>query len=162
MNLNPGSIRFCPLCGAPIDQALKFGKMRPYCDQCHYIHFEDPKVAVAVFVEDQGKILLVKRANDPEKGKWALPAGYVDRGEAPATAAIRETEEETGLIVTISHLIDVLFDSGNIVILYGAAVQGGALCARDDAEEACWFTAAELPPLAFRSTQILVERWQQR
>jgi len=54
-------------------------------------------VAVAVLIERDGKVLLVRRANTPQKGMWTLPAGFVDAGEDPAQAAERECLEETGL-----------------------------------------------------------------
>jgi 8-oxo-dGTP diphosphatase len=153
------SVRFCPRCGQPIAQQLKFGKMRPVCPACGYIHFDDPKVAVVVFVEQDGKVLLILRGVDPQRGKWAFPAGYVDRGEDPAQAAVREMAEETGLSVEITRLIDVTFDNGIIVIMYAAQVVGGALQAQDDADDARWFGPADLPELAFRSTQVLITAW---
>jgi ADP-ribose pyrophosphatase YjhB (NUDIX family) len=153
------SVRFCPHCGQPIAQQLKYGKMRPVCPACGYIHFDDPKVAVVVFVEQDGKVLLILRGTDPQRGKWDCPAGYVDRGENPAQAAVRETAEETGLSVEITRLIDVTFDNGIIVIWYAAQVVGGALQAQDDAADARWFGPADLPELAFRSTQVLITAW---
>jgi ADP-ribose pyrophosphatase YjhB (NUDIX family) len=104
-------------------------------------------------------VLLILRGVDPQRGKWDCPAGYVDRGEDPAQAAVRETAEETGLRVEIARLIDVLFDNGIIVILYAAQVVGGALRAQDDAADARWFGPLDLPELAFRSTQVLITTW---
>jgi ADP-ribose pyrophosphatase YjhB (NUDIX family) len=153
------SIRFCPHCGQPIAQQVKFGKVRPVCPACGYIHFDDPKVAAVVFIEQDDKVLLILRGIDPQRGKWDCPAGYVDRGEDPAQAAVRETAEETGLRVEIARLIDVLFDNGIIVILYAAQVVGGALRAQDDAADARWFGPLDLPELAFRSTQVLITTW---
>ncbi len=152
-------IRFCPRCGQPIGQQVRFGKVRPVCPACGYIHFSDPKVAVVVFVEQDCKVLLVLRGVDPQRGKWALPAGYVDRGEDPALAAVRETAEETGLNVEITRLIDVMFDDGIIVIMYAAQVVGGTLRAQDDADDARWFGPDDLPELAFRSTQVIITAW---
>lgn len=118
------------------------------------------KVAVAVFIRHEERVLLVLRANEPERGKWALPAGYVDRGEDPRVAAAREVLQETGLQVRVTRLIDVLYE-GVIVILYAAEVIGGELCAADDAAEARWFARQELPEVAFRSTRQVIAAWQQ-
>jgi 8-oxo-dGTP diphosphatase len=153
------SICFCPHCGQPIGQQVRFGQMRPVCPACGYVHFSDPKVAVVVFIEQESKVLLVLRGVDPQRGKWALPAGYVNRGEDPVQAAVRETAEETGLSVEITRLIDVMFDNGVIVIMYTAKVMGGTLRAQDDADDACWFGPDDLPELAFRSTQVLITAW---
>ncbi|MFQ3534547.1 MAG: NUDIX hydrolase [Aggregatilineales bacterium] len=152
-------ILYCPHCGAHTAQLERFGKLRPVCPTCGYVHFEDPKVAVAVFIRRQDEILLVLRANDPERGKWALPAGYVDRGEDPRAAAEREVLQETGLQVQVTRLIDVIYE-GVIVIIYEASVIGGKLCAADDAAEARWFTRQALPEIAFRSTQQVLAAWR--
>lgn len=159
------SIQFCPRCGTAVTEQLKFGKLRPVCPACDHIYFANPKVAAAVFIEGQDQahrqILLVKRSMDPGKGKWALPAGFIDFGESPTDAAIREAAEETGLNVEIMRLIDVMFGSNDntIVITYAARVIGGTLSAADDAEEVRWFGADELPELAFQSTHTVVAAW---
>jgi ADP-ribose pyrophosphatase YjhB (NUDIX family) len=57
---------------------LAFGQMRRVCKKCSFVHFDDPKVAAVVFIEQNERILLVRRAMNPERGKWALPAGYID------------------------------------------------------------------------------------
>jgi len=153
------AIQFCPRCGHPIEDQLRFGKTRPVCPSCDYIHFSDPKVAVTVFVEHEGKILLVQRGVDPHRGEWALPAGFVDRGEDPAQAAAREVLEETHVEVRTIGVTDVMFDGGVIVIMYRAEVCGGEAKADDDAEAVGWFGPDDLPEVAFRSTQILIDQW---
>jgi len=116
---------------------------------------------VALFIEQGDRILLVKRGVDPKRGKWALVAGFVDYGEAPEEAAIREAGEETGLEVTIDRLMDVSYDADNstIVIMYAAKIVGGTLIAADDVDEVAWFGVDNLPELAFESTQRLVSAW---
>jgi ADP-ribose pyrophosphatase YjhB (NUDIX family) len=141
-----------------------YGRTRPVCPACGYVHFDDPKVAAAVVVEQEGKILLVRRAYEPEQGKWSLPAGFVDADEDPQQAAVRECLEETGLCVRILGLMDVIYGrehprGASIVIVYRAEVEGGTLAAGDDAGEVGLFDASALPPLAFRATQHVVERW---
>lgn len=141
-----------------MQEAEIFGKLRPTCPACGTVRFQDPKVAAAAFVVQGGRVLLVQRSFGPESGKWALPAGFVDRGEDPARAAERETHEETGVQVVVTKVIDVIFD-GLIVIIYAAQVVGGALHPGDDAADACWFGPDQLPELAFRSTQLLIQQW---
>ena len=97
-------IKFCPRCGAKVTPEDKFGMMRPVCPQCGWIHFIDPKVAAAVLIEQDGCILLVRRASEPFRGLWTLPAGFVNGGEDPAEAAARECLEETGLSVNVTHV----------------------------------------------------------
>ncbi len=135
--------------------------MRPVCPACGYVHFVDPKVAVVILIESRNQVLLVRRGIDPERGRWALPGGFVDFGEDPALAAIREAKEETGLDVRITRLLSVMKppDVVTIVIAYAATPVGGELAAGDDAEHAAWFTAENLPDLAFQSTQLLLTTW---
>lgn len=158
-------IKFCPECGHGVEHRQVYGAMRPVCSNCGRVHFVDPKVAVGLVIARQGQLLLVRRANDPEKGKWSVPAGFVDAGEDPARAAEREALEETGLQVRIAGLLDVHGRQGDtegadILIVYRADVIGGALCPGDDAAEAGYFSPEALPELAFASTQRVVERWK--
>jgi ADP-ribose pyrophosphatase YjhB (NUDIX family) len=154
------------MCGTALEQQHHAGKLRPACPNCGHIVFFDPKVAVVVFTMQNNKILLVKRAVDPGKGRWTFPAGFVDAGEDPKEAARREILEETGLEIEINRLIDVFArnadDGGtaDIIIAYAAHVTGGALQANDDAEAVAWFAAHDLPELVFATTEILVQRWQ--
>ena len=101
-------IHFCPRCGCGVVREEKFGHVRPVCPQCGWIHFSDPKVAAAVLLEKNGRILLVRRVNEPYRGLWTLPAGFVNGGEDPAEAAARECFEETGLKVHVTRILDVI------------------------------------------------------
>lgn len=70
--------------------------------------FVNPKVAAAVLIEKDGRVLLVRRANEPYRGLWTLPAGFVNGNEDPAEAAARECLEETGLSVHVTRVLDVI------------------------------------------------------
>jgi len=136
--------------------------LRTVCPQCDWVHFADPKVAAAVIVEQDGAVLLVRRANSPQRGLWTLPAGFVDAGEDPAHAAERECEEETGLHVQVTGLVDVLYGQehargAHILIVYRASVLDGKLQARDDVDQAAFFERSNLPPLAFSTTRRLLQ-----
>jgi 8-oxo-dGTP diphosphatase len=156
-------IKFCPRCGAPVQTQFHFGRERPICPSCGWVHFADPKVAAAVLVESEGRVLLVQRANDPFKGCWTVPAGFVDAGEDPAEAAVRECFEETGLTVQITGLIEIIAGrehprGSDFVIFYRGQAEGGELNAGDDASAAGWFERGNLPQLAFQSTAYLLTR----
>jgi 8-oxo-dGTP diphosphatase len=150
-------INFCPRCGAGMTYEDKFGMVRPVCPQCGWIYFSDPKVAAAVLVEEDGRVLLVRRANDPYRGLWTLPAGFVNKGEDPAEAAARECLEETGLSVKVTRVLDVIAGrehkrGADFIIVYLAEVVSGELMPSDDADAVEWFTRNNLPPLAFMAT----------
>jgi ADP-ribose pyrophosphatase YjhB (NUDIX family) len=127
------------------------------------MHFADPKVAVGVLVEQDGKVLLVQRANDPFKGLWTLPAGFVNADEDPAAAAARECLEESGLAIQITGIIDIRFGrehprGSDFIIIYRGQTIGGELHAGDDASAAEWFERGQLPGLAFQSTKDILEK----
>ncbi|MCY4538012.1 MAG: NUDIX domain-containing protein [Chloroflexi bacterium] len=155
---------FCPTCGNALARRRHSGRDRPYCLNCETPIYFDPKVAVVVFLERNGEVLLIRRAVEPGKGKWALPAGFVDYDEAPEDAAARETLEETSLNVRIDKLLDVFprKDDGlaDIVIAYSATILSGEACAGDDAAEVGWFTSDSLPTLVFYPSITLTARWR--
>ncbi|HEU0137627.1 MAG TPA: NUDIX hydrolase [Flavobacterium sp.] len=108
------------------------------------------------------KVLLIKRKNNPYKGKWALPGGFVDEHEDLQAAAARELQEETGLKVNTlqqfhtfgkphrdprSHTISVAY--------HGFADQDAKAEAADDADDAAWFDVRNLPELAFDHDEII-------
>jgi ADP-ribose pyrophosphatase YjhB (NUDIX family) len=151
-------VKFCPRCGTEMTHEHRFDMVRPVCPQCTWIHFQDPKVAAAVLVEKEGSVLLVRRVNEPFRGLWTLPAGFVNGGEDPAEAAARECLEETGLCVRVTRVWDVISGreherGADFIIVYHAEVVGGEMMPADDADAVDWFARDALPPLAFRATQ---------
>lgn len=162
---DPDEFKFCPACGTPLVPRGSMRKSQPACPGCGRVFFRDPKVAAAALVEREGKVLLVRRVNVPERGKWSLPAGFVDRGEDPRRAAERECLEETGLVVRVADLLEVVYGAehpagADLVLIYRAEIAGGDVEARDDADAAGFFGPLEVPPLAFHATRIALERWQ--
>lgn len=156
-------VNFCPRCGSGVINALHFGRIRPTCPKCEWIFFSDPKVAVAVVVFRKGEVLLVRRINQPQQGLWTLPAGFVDAGEDPRVAAVRECLEETGLVVKITQLIDVLSGQehergADILIVYQGDISSGELIPGDDADRAAFFELDKLPSLAFNSTKAIINQ----
>ena len=144
---------WCSTCAAALDTSGR----HPVCTGCGQVHHRDPKVGVGVVaLDEQGRLLLVRRAVGPGKGLWALPAGFVDAGEDPRVAAARETLEETGLVVEVGRVVEV-YPTGStrgasFFLAFQARVVGGVLAAADDALDAGFFGADELPELAFSST----------
>ncbi len=116
-------------------------------------------MAAGVIVEKEGLVLLVRRVNEPGRGMWSIPAGFVDAYEDPARAAERECLEETGLVVAVTSLHEVFAGreherGADIILVYHARIIGGEQKAGDDADMAQFFPKANLPPLAFRATRL--------
>lgn len=107
-----------------------------------------PILAVCVAIWQDDKILLVRRANEPNKGLWALPGGKVDVGETIAEAAIRELIEETNLQVTPKNLFfirEIIEDGFHYVLnCIRAENPEGLLLAGDDAAAAMWMSIADI------------------
>ena len=160
---------YCPYCATPLEARTLEHRLLPTCPTCGYIFFADPKVAVIAQVEQDGRVLLVRRAVNPAKGMWALPGGYMDAGELPEAALRRELQEEVGLAVTVERLLAIYpmvngsGPSQGIVLAYRATALDGQtqLIPQDDVSEAGWFGPDELPAeLAFASTQTQLAAWR--
>ena len=110
------------------------------------------------------KLLLIQRKNEPCKGKWAFPGGFMDIDETTIDAARRELKEETGLEVGELFRIGV-FDAVDrdpreriiTVAYYTVLDKPVEVCGLDDAAQAKWFLLTELPELAFDHREILRE-----
>jgi mutator protein MutT len=152
---------YCRECGAALETRPAFGKMRSVCPNCGYTHFEDPKVAVGVVVERDGRIVLGRRNHEPKFGCWSFPSGFVDAGEVPEDAAVREVEEETGLKVQLDRLLGVYARPGErvIFIAYAGHAVGGELVAGEECIEVATFPPGELPDLAFPNDGAILAAW---
>lgn len=143
--------KHCPLCGAGLARTQVEGRERARCTHCRFVLYENPSCAAAGMVVDpHGRILLVRRAIEPFRGQWALPAGYQEIDEDPAITAAREILEESGIEVEILRLIDLLFLPGQRVkpanlAVYLCRPTGGTLRNGDDTLEAAWFDPDALP-----------------
>ncbi len=97
----------------------------------------------AVVFDDAGRLLLIRRTNEPGRGRWSVPGGRVEAGETDHHAVIREVAEETGLAVEVTHRVGgvqrcapggAVFDIHD----YRCRATGGTLGAGDDADDARW------------------------
>ncbi len=107
----------------------------------------------------------MRRNREPGSNGWALPGGFVETGESPLEAAVRELEEETGLRVSEHELIDIIHQESDfygtslLIIGYHFARYEGIPEPGDDAGEVRFFERDEIPPLVFESHRILVGRF---
>jgi len=126
------------------------------------MEFKNPGVTADIIIEKEDKILLVKRKNDPFKGKWALPGGFLDFGkETIEETAARELKEETGLNLLEYELLNVYSKPNRdprihtVSLVYIGKKYDGTAEAGDDAEEIGYFPLDSLPELAFDHARIL-------
>ncbi len=149
--------KFCHYCGSGLIEKFFEGSLRPFCENCREPIYENPIPATCLVVVDQkNRVLLVKRSVEPKKGFWCLPGGFIELGETPETAALRELKEETGLSGQIDMLLGVSSNPSkqyHTVLMVGYLVKqySGTLIPGDDADEAARFYYDELPEIAFDS-----------
>jgi NADH pyrophosphatase NudC (nudix superfamily) len=118
---------YCLQCGTPLEARHHEDRERPTCPACGFIHYLDPKIAVAVILGDDHGVLLGRRRVDPSSGRWSFPAGYVNRGEVLEEAAVREVLEEFGVAVQLTGLVGVYSerDEPVVLVVYAGEVQAG-------------------------------------
>ena len=143
--------RFCPACGAALAEGLVAGRVRSHCPACGFIRYENPLPVVVAVAVDSGRFLLIKRGIPPKKGYWGCPSGFVESGETPEEACLRELEEEAGVTGEITRLIRVgrLSDEelygDMIVVSYLVRITGGTPIAGDEVDEVKYHSPEELP-----------------
>ena len=150
-----GEYRFCPRCGAALS-SLYTGRDagRPACHACGFIHYENPAVTVFGLIERDGLFLVLRRAHEPYAGAWDMAGGFVEPGEHPEHALLREIAEETQLHVELDGLVGVYtsrYGEGRhtVDIAFACRVVGGELAISDEKSESRWITPDEIPPMAF-------------
>ena len=153
---------FCRRCGHTLAERDVEGKRRRYCPGCGYVAFLDPKVAAVVLATRDSKLVLVRRDIEPAIGKWSLPSGYVDRGEAVEDTAVREVKEETGLDITLTGFVGLYSRTGSPVVLaaFAADVIGGAMVAGPEVQETALFPPDRLPALPFPRDDQILDDWR--
>jgi len=141
---------FCPLCAGPLSITDREELPRRFCARCDRVYYHNPVPAAGGVIVVDRRVLLVKRKFRPRVGEWTLPAGFLEYFEAPEQCAVREVAEETGLFTRIEGLFGVYAGHDDprftaLLVLYRMTVCSGKLTAGDDAEEARFFGANEIP-----------------
>mgnify|MGYP000022825261 CR=1 FL=1 len=141
--------KFCPKCGGKLANKKVLGRSRLVCENCNFIFYQDPKPTVGVFIVDNNKVLLAKRAVAPFKGWWDSIGGFMEEGETPQETAVRETKEETGLDVELIDILGVGRDKYEeqytVPIAFLGKIVDGKPKPADDVEELEWFPLDDLP-----------------
>jgi ADP-ribose pyrophosphatase YjhB (NUDIX family) len=134
----PFAWRFCPGCRGKLVMGKVSGKDRVHCKRCSYVNWNSPvSVVVVIIPVVPDGCLLIRRGINPGKNKLALVSGYVDPGETPRQAAVREPLEEVGVHVEIERELGQIVqpDVNQILHFYLARPITETPVAGDDAEE---------------------------
>jgi ADP-ribose pyrophosphatase YjhB (NUDIX family) len=149
--------KHCHYCGNGLSRKFVEGADRLFCEQCKEPLYENPLPASCLVVVDSAdRALLVKRSVEPKKGFWCLPGGFMELGETPEQAALRELKEETGLTGQIEMLLGVSANPSGLyhtVLMVGYLVKSytGTPVAGDDAMDVAFVDYDHLPEIAFES-----------
>jgi len=152
----------CYFCGSLLTQKFCDGRVRLFCEKCNQPIYENPlPAACVVLVDATDRLLLVKRSVEPKIGHWCLPGGFIEIGESPEKAALRELREETSLSGRIETLLGVTSNTGSyntsiLMVGYLVKIYTGTPIAGDDALDAVFFEQNKLPDIAFDSHQSFV------
>jgi 8-oxo-dGTP diphosphatase len=156
---------FCPRCGQPLVFGSRAGRGHPVCGNCGYVRYRNPAVGVAVVLQDEdGRVLMGRRARGDYAGHWCIPCGYVEWDEEVRASAVREFEEETGLAVEARDVVAVHSnfhnrDKQTVGIWFRGQLVGGELHPADgEFTELGWFDPAEPPVLAFPTDALVLEQ----
>ena len=160
------SLNFCSRCGA----SLRFGTIvgedreRLSCESCGHIVYVNPRLVVTTFpITDAGEIILIRRGIEPGLGAWAQPGGFLEVDETVHQAAIRETWEETGLLVEPGEIIGLYtrLEAAVVTIAFEARVVGGTAAPTPEATEIRAYAPESIPwrDIAFRTTTWALRDW---
>ena len=121
-------------------------KLRNVCQRCDFIDYQNPKIVAGSVVIKDGKILLCKRAIEPRKGYWTLPAGYMELGESVEEAARREAQEEALADIKIDRILAVYSVPriGQVQVMFRATLAGN-YGVGDESEEVALYDWADIP-----------------
>lgn len=146
-------MKFCSECAAPIEIKIPAddNHARHVCTQCGTIHYQNPKMVVGTLpVWDQDnelQILLCRRAIEPRRGFWTLPAGFMENQETSSEAAIRETQEEAGATIELYDLFSILNvpHVDQVHLFYRARLLNAQFEAGTESLEVKLFRESEIP-----------------
>lgn len=160
------SLRHCSRCGAELSHGRVEGedRERHHCPSCGFIAYVNPRLVVSTLpVTDDGELVLLRRGIPPGLGWWAQPGGFLESDETAAQGAIRETLEETGLIVEPTRIVGLYSrpQAAVVVVAYEARITGGRMMATPEALEVRPFGIDDIPwpGVAFDTTLWALRDW---
>ena len=158
-------MNFCSHCGSKVAFRVPPGDHLPryICDSCGTIHYQNPRVVVGCVPEYEGRILICKRAIEPRRGYWTIPAGFMENGESLEQGAARETHEEAMAVVEIGSLLSVVSILGahQVHVFFRGRLAVPEFGAGPESLEVKLVTPEEIPwsDIAFLSTTFTLQKY---
>ena len=163
------SHNYCSRCGSPLQLGPIEGEDRDRlaCANCGHIAYVNPRLVVTTFpITEAGEIVLIRRGIEPGKGSWAQPGGFLEVDETVNQAAIRETFEETGLIVEPGEIVGLYtrLEASVVTIAFEARIVGGTPAPTVEATEVRAYAPEDIPwpSIAFTTTRWALFDWLAR
>jgi ADP-ribose pyrophosphatase YjhB (NUDIX family) len=163
------SLNFCSRCGTQLEFGAIDGEDRERlaCPSCGHIAYVNPRLVVTVFpITEAGQLVLIRRGIEPGKGWWAQPGGFLEVDETVNQAAIRETWEETGLLIEPGEIIGLYtrLEAAVVTIAFEAKIVGGLATPTREATEIKAFAPEDIPwsEIAFSTTTWALRDWLDR
>ena len=163
------TLNHCSRCGAALRLGMVPGEDRERlaCDACGFVAYVNPRLVVTCLpVADAGDVMLLRRGIEPGRGLWAQPGGFMEIDETVEAGAVRETLEETGLLVEPGHIVGLYTrpEAAIVVIAFEARIVGGAATLTPEALEVRPFApeAIPWPEIAFRTSEWALRDWVHR
>jgi ADP-ribose pyrophosphatase YjhB (NUDIX family) len=158
-------MNYCSQCGAQVNLQIPPGDDRPryVCRSCGEIHYQNPKIVVGCLPQWEDRVLMCRRNIEPQKGKWTLPAGYLEMGETVTDGARRETLEETGAVVQdlMPYALFDIIHVNQIYLMFRACLQKPEFKATPESAEVALMVEQEIPwdQIAFRAIENTLRRF---
>jgi ADP-ribose pyrophosphatase YjhB (NUDIX family) len=158
-------MKFCSNCGAAVVRRVPPGDTLPrwVCDECGVVHYRNPLMVVGTIPEQEGKILLCRRAIEPRYGYWTLPAGFLENDETTGQGAQRETMEEAGARIELGEAFTLISVPrvNQVHLFYRARLLDLEFKPGEETLEVALFDESGLPwkDLAFRTVELTLRRW---
>jgi ADP-ribose pyrophosphatase YjhB (NUDIX family) len=158
-------MEFCSNCGSRVIQQIPDGdnRLRFVCNNCNTVHYQNPLVIVGILPEYNQQILLCKRAIEPQKGRWTLPAGFLENDESTLEGALRECAEEANAKV-INPELYALYDIpyiNQVYVFYRAHLANKEFGPSPESTEVALFKEEDIPwdQLAFPVVTAVLKRF---
>lgn len=140
-------------------------RLRAVCERCGFVDYQNPKIVVGSVALWEGKILMCRRAIEPRKGYWTLPAGYLELGESAEDGALREAWEEARARMTLERLLAVYSVPriSQIQLMYRARLHDERVQAGPESEEVELFEWDDIPwaDIAFPTVGWALRHWRE-
>ena len=142
-------MKFCTSCGSPVRLQIPAGddRERYVCTACELVHYTNPRVVVGCVPVYEGRVLLCRRAIEPRRNYWTLPAGFMENGETTVQGAARETWEEARARVSkldLYRVFDVPYIS-QVYMCYRCELDDGVYGVGPESLETALYQEAQIP-----------------